>query len=115
MDCGYLFLIKDRKKILKKLEKNEKIYIDKQNNYYSLCKVSKEPNFVHCRRHLNLIEREIEFVNELREISIDDFTNVDMKEYIKIWQSLFFLEAKAQIVKAKFLEVKRKMNFVKFF
>ena len=80
MDCGYLFLIKDRKKILKKLEKNEKIYIDKQNNYYSLCKVSKEPNFVHCRRHLNLIEREIEFVNELREISIDDFTNVSVEK-----------------------------------
>jgi hypothetical protein len=29
----------------------------------------------------------------------------DIKEYIKIWQSLFYLEAKAQIVKAKFLEV----------
>lgn len=30
---------------------------------------------------------------------------MDMEEYIKIWQTLFFLEAKAQIMKAKFLEV----------
>lgn len=36
----------------------------------------------------------------------------DMKEYIKIWQSLFFLEAKAQIVKAKFLEVTLPYTFL---
>lgn len=32
-------------------------------------------------------------------------TFMDIEEYIKIWQNLFFLEAKAQIMKAKFLEV----------
>lgn len=30
---------------------------------------------------------------------------MDIDEYTKIWQNLFFLEAKAQILKAKFLEV----------
>lgn len=30
---------------------------------------------------------------------------MDLEEYIRIWQALFFLEAKAQIMKAKFLEV----------
>ena len=40
-----------------------------------------------------------------KELSSVPITFMDIEEYIKIWQNLFFLEAKAQITKAKFLEV----------
>jgi len=41
--------------------------------------------------------------NELQEIPLT-FENAD--EYIRIWKSLFFVEAKAQIKKAEALEVR---------
>jgi hypothetical protein len=40
-----------------------------------------------------------------KELSPVPISFMDIEEYIKIWQNLFFLEAKAQIMKAKFLEV----------
>jgi len=35
--CGFLFLLKDKKKIASKILKKEKVYIDSKNNYYALC------------------------------------------------------------------------------
>lgn len=47
-----------------------------------------------------------------KELSPIPISFMDIEEYLKIWQNLFFLEAKAQIMKAKFLEVKNHFFFL---
>ena len=53
------------------------------------------------KRHASQLENQ----KEKEELSPVPIAFMDIEEYIKIWQNLFFLEAKAQIMKAKFLEV----------
>lgn len=78
-------------------------------NYYK--DFEEENDIINVAMETDENAKKIEETKEIKEIDRDLYaipmSFYDAKEYIKIWQSLFFLEAKAQILKAKILEVKK--------